>query len=241
FTITGTVTEPGTLTNQVFYEPENPIEELGWGYASATSYLDYPEIQISQIKGPVGTPVTIQGGSFTPSSIIQIDFGTHQTITTAISNTNGTFSVTFLVNTQPYGSQLIKLLDTIHYTLNTIHFFILPQITQISPQSAHIGDSISISGNGFSGNEIVYFYVTGSTFGCLADQNGAFSSQFLINTQQGGTKVVTAQSYYSGAMATSSFVVLLQPQITLVSPTEGPVGTVVTVEGSGISDQGLVR
>ncbi|MBU1706022.1 right-handed parallel beta-helix repeat-containing protein, partial [Patescibacteria group bacterium] len=169
-------------------------------------------------------------------SLIRIDFGTQQTITTAMTDTNGTFSVTFLVSTQPYGSTIIIIYSD--FCILTSVFCISPQITQISPQSGVIGDPISISGNGFSGNEIVYFYVTGSTFGCLADQNGAFSSQFIINTQPGGTRVVTAQSV-SGAMATSIFVIL--PQITQITPISGSAGTVVTLQGSGFGDQGSVR
>ncbi|MBU1599941.1 hypothetical protein KKG61_07560, partial [bacterium] len=51
-------------------------------------------------EGPVGTLVYIAGTGASASSLIAIDFGTHRTITTITSNNEGSFSTSFVVDTQ---------------------------------------------------------------------------------------------------------------------------------------------
>ncbi|MEW6104212.1 MAG: hypothetical protein AB1630_10465, partial [bacterium] len=56
--------------------------------------------------------MTVQGVGFATNSLISIDFGTHLTITTIQSSINGTFSTTFVVNTQPPCTKLITARDS---------------------------------------------------------------------------------------------------------------------------------
>ncbi|MEW6006695.1 MAG: hypothetical protein AB1595_00850, partial [bacterium] len=63
---------------------------------------------ISPNKGPVGTLVTIKGdGGQSTNDILQVDFGTTQTITTAVVDGQGSFTFSFKVGTQPFGTKVI--------------------------------------------------------------------------------------------------------------------------------------
>ncbi|MBU0579474.1 right-handed parallel beta-helix repeat-containing protein, partial [Patescibacteria group bacterium] len=86
-------------------------------------------ISITPKSGPVGTVVTVQGSGFGDQGSVRIDFGTHQTITTAETAETGTFSATFIVDTQPSGTKVITAIDT-SGNLATIVF----QIIGTSPQ-----------------------------------------------------------------------------------------------------------
>jgi uncharacterized repeat protein (TIGR01451 family) len=70
---------------------------------------NFPEIAILPSSGPIGTTVTARGQNFATSVLVSIDFGTKQTIATTTTNINGTFLVTFMVNTQPKGSTRISV------------------------------------------------------------------------------------------------------------------------------------
>ena len=55
---------------------------------------------------------------------MRIDFGNTQTIATTITDINGVFLSTFIVDNQPSGTTLITISDTFHFSLFTFHFFI---------------------------------------------------------------------------------------------------------------------
>jgi hypothetical protein len=84
-----------------------------------------PSISICPSSGQVGSIVTVKGIIFTTNTQISISFGTHLTITTTISSTNGTFSCTFIVPTQSPSTKTITAQDS-EGNLATTTFYLLP-------------------------------------------------------------------------------------------------------------------
>ncbi|MEW6481861.1 MAG: PKD domain-containing protein, partial [bacterium] len=119
-----------TYTNVGIYPIPLIATDDDGGSTSATAIITIsevkPEIEIAPKSGYIGEIITITGLGFGGSGLVSIDFGTHLTITTTISNANGTFSTTFMVNTQPPCTKIITARDAYGNYATTI-FNLLPQ------------------------------------------------------------------------------------------------------------------
>ncbi|MEW6104451.1 MAG: choice-of-anchor Q domain-containing protein, partial [bacterium] len=90
-------------------------------------------LQIKQLfpsSGYVGCIVTISGNTSSTETTISIDFGTHLAITSTFSNEYGSFSATFIVNTQPSCTKVITASDEYGNLATTV--FKLTGIPRIS-------------------------------------------------------------------------------------------------------------
>ncbi|MBU0767413.1 right-handed parallel beta-helix repeat-containing protein, partial [Patescibacteria group bacterium] len=198
--------------------------------------MDFVAIRtLRPTQGLIGQIVTIGGITSATNSVVNIDFGTHLTITTTLLSQNGTFSAIFIVSTQPGGTTIITVIS--HSLLVTGSFFILAQITLDSPISGVVGQEVTIEGLGTRELVRIDFGTHQGITTTTSSPNGTFSLTFIIDTQPGGTTVITVISHSS--LVTGSFFIL--PQITLFSPFSGPVNIVITLQGSGVWDKGLVR
>jgi len=105
------------------YHPE--INPSGVGDQVSNWILCWPwtYITIFPASGPVGCEVTVEG--YGGTNTISIFFGTHLTITTTTSSENGTFSATFITDTQPSGTKVITATDSFGNYATTI-FFLKP-------------------------------------------------------------------------------------------------------------------
>ncbi|MEK7812138.1 MAG: hypothetical protein AAB296_00125, partial [Candidatus Desantisbacteria bacterium] len=192
----------------------------------------------------VGTEITVEGYGFSTNTLVWIDFGTSQTIATSATNTNGTFSATFIVDTQPGGTTTITA-NSYQLTANS-YFIILPSITLLSPQSGIVGTEVTIEGSGVNSGIIIDFGTDEIIAFTQSSQNGTFSATFIVSTQLGGTKVITA-SYFAGVDESGNFffvyattVFRILPSIISLFPDKAaPFDSVVTIIGSGFSD-GLI-
>jgi hypothetical protein len=115
-----------------------------------------------------------------------------------------------------------------------------PIITSFSPSSLPQGDTVTIRGSGFTGTTQVAFAragggtVNATTFRVFNDTRLTATVPAAATT---GRVLVTTPS----GTATSPANLLIQPRITSFSPTAGPVGTVVTVTGTGFTGATAVR
>ncbi|MEK7812360.1 MAG: hypothetical protein AAB296_01250, partial [Candidatus Desantisbacteria bacterium] len=198
-----------------------------------TSFFILPSVTVKPISGAIGQEITIDGSGFKAQGLVSIDFGITQTIATTTLSNNGTFSLTFIVSTQPGGTTIITVFDTIHWTLLTIHFLITESI---NPESLYtegfVGDEITFSGQGWPQNkEITIHFGTHLTITTtFTSSNGTFSTTFIADTQPHGTTIITAE----GCMATGVY--FIKPKIALVSPVSGNAGTIVTISGVGFAN-----
>ncbi|MEW6618394.1 MAG: cohesin domain-containing protein [bacterium] len=111
----------------------------------------------------------------------------------------------------------------------------------INPSSGAVGSIVTLTGTDFGpteliridfGNKITITTITSSS-------GGTFSCTFTSDTQPYGTTTVMATGLTSGISASTSFNIL--PKITMVMPTTGTVGSIVTVWGNGFGGNEDVR
>ena len=107
---------------------------------------------------------------------------------------------------------------------------ITPNITSITPTTAYAGDSITINGTGF-----------GTTQGAgnvwLGTKNAgsivSWSDTQVVAVIASGSKTGTAQVLQNGVWSNTQALTVITPVVTSISPTSGPVGTQVTINGTG--------
>jgi len=150
------------------------------------SITTHPQItQISPISGPVGTTVTILDSGFCILNSVFIDFGTTQTITTTTSSQSGTFSATFIIDSQTLGIKTITV--TFDSLLLASNFLLLPSYGTISGRVLDIVTNKPISGATVT---------TDSTI-TTTDKDGYYT---LVITP---TVSVTSSDYYQAAKTVS--------------------------------------
>ncbi|MBU0568780.1 hypothetical protein KKC52_12160, partial [bacterium] len=212
-------------------------------YNNLTTFMltDAYIIQVFPTEGSVSTCVTVQGVGFDGTATVTIDFGTHYTITTTTSSKSGTFSVTFVVNTQVYGNQRITASTTnqpninINYERTNTTFKILSDIITFTPKEGSVTTIVTLIGRGYNGSTLVRIdFGTHQTITTTTStENGTFSLTFRVNTQSWGTKVITV-STSQDALNTTTFIIT-SAYLILVYPTEGTVSTLITVSGVGFN------
>lgn len=227
FSVTFTIDtqEQGTTTITVFGQDSGELDTI--------LFIIYPEITVLEPQsGVVGTTVTIEGTGFTKSKVVAINFGTHQTITTTISSTNGTFSVTFRIDTQPAGTTVVSARDE-DGDYGCEDFEILSEITKVSPKKGYVGSIVTLEGAGYTqnGSVTIHFGTHQSITTTQAGINGTFSVTFIVSTQTAQTQIITA----FGSLDTDTYYII--PEITTLNPMQGPVSQVITLTGTGFGSE----
>jgi uncharacterized repeat protein (TIGR03803 family) len=91
-----------------------------------------------------------------------------------------------------------------------------------------VGATAEILGQGLTGTSSVSFNGTPATFTVVSDTY--LTAKVPVGANTGSVSVVT-----SGGTLTSSHIFLVTPTIKTISPTSGPIGTVVTITGTGLT------
>jgi len=220
------------------------------GGTSATSGADqftyYPVPAIMSVSpgaGPTtgGTSVTITGTGFTGATGVTFG-GTAATGVSVVSPTTitatapahaaGTVDV---VVTTPGGTSATGADD--QYT-----YLAAPEVTSVSPSSGPQtgGDTVTVTGTGFTGATAVSFGGTAATSFSVT------SPASITATSPAGTGTVDITvTTPGGTSATSSadrYTYVAAPAVTSVSPTDGPEagGTMVTLTGTGFTGASAV-
>ncbi len=196
----------------------------------------------SPTSGPVGTSVTINGSNFSGSGF-----------TTSSVKFNGVSATSFTVNssskitaTVPSGATTGKIsVTTPGGTATSSNSFDVtsvpsPTISSFSPTSGPVGTSVTINGSNFSGSGFtttsVKFNGTSATF--TVNSSSKITATVPAGATDGKISVTTPRGT---ATSSSSFNVTTPaaPKISSFSPTSGPVGTSVTINGSNFSGSGF--
>jgi len=137
--------------------------------------------------------------------------------TTAMQNTNGII----------YGETLTGgfSFNGVFYSLNA---GISPFVSLVGYPAASAGKSFGILGQGLSGTTSVKFGTGSATFNVVSD---TYMTAVVPTSGTTGTVTVTT----SGGTRKSKQVFKVIPMLKTFSPTSGPVGTQVTITGSGFT------
>ncbi len=197
----------------------------------------------SPTSGPIGTSVIINGSNFRGSGF-----------TTTSVKFNGT-SAAFTVNssskitaTVPSGATDGKIsVATPGGTATSSSSFDVtsvpsPTISSFSPTSGPVGTSVTINGSNFSGNG---FTTSSVTFNNTSATSTVNSSSKITATVPSGATDGRIRVTTPGGTATSSnsfdVTTPAAPKISSFSPTSGPVGTSVTINGSNFTGATAVK
>ncbi len=239
---------PGTVTatynwwgndSGPYHPTTNPLG-VGNRVSDMVNYIPWITIEIptniiliTPTSGTVGIWVTVAGEGYGNGETIRVDFGMTSSITTTASTAGGTFSTNFIVDIQPAGVTTISACGlTSNYTA-TGTFTIIGKIIRISPTSGTVGTIVTASGNGYASLETIQvdFGITQTIAVGQASGRGTFSLAFTADTQAYGTTTVAVRGFSSAIRCRGTFTIL--PKLIRISPTSGPIGTVVTVSGDG--------
>ncbi|MCG3112741.1 MAG: IPT/TIG domain-containing protein [Candidatus Manganitrophus sp. SB1] len=197
---------------------------LDW-VAVRVHYAIPPPPQISSLSpdiGPEGTNVTIAGSSF-GTSAGTVTFNGMAATVSGWNNTTITVQVPASATTGP-----VVVTTTGGVASNGVTFTVTPKINSLSPASGVIGTSITINGTNFGatqGTSIVTFNGLAATPSSWSDTSIGASVPVGAST---GAVIVAVEGNPSSGV---NFTVL--PKIDTLAPTSGPVGTSVTLTGSG--------
>ncbi|MEW6104569.1 MAG: IPT/TIG domain-containing protein, partial [bacterium] len=250
--------------------PEHPITNPSGQGDKVSDWVDYwPWTAITLVNpnsGPIGTIVTIEGQGFTTQTQVFIDFGTHPTIAARESSITGTFSITFMVDTQPVCTKVITARNEYGKSATTL-FKLMSGVLGISLRKECPSFALSQSTITYT----LYYKNTGTTVLSdvfLKDQlpNGSiqtFSLGLLNPNQEGSTTIkyfiqkqgsstITNYATITGtsevscaegvvtAYASCSTHVTFIPEITNLTPTSGPIGTIITIQGQNFATNSLI-
>ncbi|PYU95571.1 MAG: hypothetical protein DMG25_03875 [Acidobacteria bacterium] len=200
--------------------------------ASSSAFTVVPPPVISSLapaSGPVGTPVTLTGSNFTGATAVAFNGAaasftvvSDSRIDTTVPSgaTTGTISVTTAAGTGT---------STSSFTVTTAGSA-PPAIASFAPTSGAVGTAVTLTGSNFTGTTAVAFNGTAASFTVASD------SRIDTTVPSGATTgTISATNGAGTGVSGSAFTVISAPVISSFAPTSGPVGTSVTLTGSGFS------
>jgi|GEM_PF-6526205 len=212
----GTASSRGTFSTK-FFVTNQPYGTQVLFAVGHKNYLDdridffmEPYLTITPKKASVGSLVTISGTGFSPSDgpsfgePIIVDFGTHQTLAIGYTNYYGSFEIPLKVPFCKGGLVDVRGRGGYSNVASSLNFKIIPRIKQF-PQFGEPTRPVKIEADGFSSFETVTITLEKGMEGTktltqretfFADENGAFSFNFLLDTQPKGIKRITIKGEF---------------------------------------------
>ncbi|HIO06858.1 TPA: hypothetical protein EYN09_08050, partial [Candidatus Poribacteria bacterium] len=189
---------------------------------------------IQPVIGTAKTPVALSGNGFKSYQTVTIQFDGTDVLNesgaaaaTFLTSELGTLTATFYLPEKPSGTKQI----TVNGQANV--GFTIRSSVSLSPKSTPVGDSITVTGNGFAASEAITFKVEDKTVDTASvGTDGKFSKAITVPRLGGGSRTIEVIGG-SGSYSTASFSVL--GKITSVEPNGGTVqcGDEAIVTGEG--------
>ncbi|MCG8607193.1 IPT/TIG domain-containing protein, partial [bacterium] len=210
----------------------------GTGISASDLFIISPPTvsAFTPLAGIVGTEVTVNGTNFhyvtqvdfngTPASTFQIDSETQLRVDVPAGALTGSINVTNPAGTAASSSDFSVLYP--------------PMIASFSPDSGIVGTEVTIMGQSFSGTTAVTFSDSSATFTIIS--NTEIRALVPTGVSLGKIRVTNADG---NDLSSDSFVPILVPAISAVTPADGPETSQVTITGQnflqigGVSFNGL--
>jgi hypothetical protein len=229
----GTTTNLGAFecSGTVPSEPAGTYPVNGTGgrvYAIAT-FTVVASVSLSDTTGFAGSSVTAGGAGFDANTEYTVTWDGSTQLCSGSTAGEGTFSCTFTVPVAVGGVHTVTASEGPYAP--TTQFTLGASLT-LSPSSGPVGTSVTATGEGYAAAGA--YAVTWSTGASLCAGttvgNGAFSCRFTVPAAPGGPFSIRAAQGSNEAGADFT----VGPSVDVQLPS-GPVGTVVTVTGAGLS------
>ena len=196
----------------------------------APTFTITPQISLLTATGMVGDQVIVSGNGFIANQKISIFFDT-SAVASVTTDAQGAFYNTAVTIPQAAAGNHILLAKDSSGSTPGVPFSINPKVT-LSVTEATVGDTITVSGVGFSSSKTVFVSIDDRPVSgtITSDSSGKFTGFNLkIPELIGGNHTVTTSDSLQ-YNAKNDFSV--SPSIS-INPTNGAVGTKVTVTGNG--------
>lgn len=196
---------------------------------------------ITPTSGKVGEFVAIDGDGYGAGEEIGVSFGQNKEIKTILADGRGAFSLTFTTDPQPAGTKKIILAGVNSKESNMTQYTLVGGIQSVLPNYGNVGTCVTIKGAGFGDKEPIRvdFGKTEGIVRTKSTTNGEFSFVFTVDTQYQGRKDILVNGLSTGEMAQEGFIIT--PNIDLVTPIRGIVGSTITIVATGFGSSEPMR
>ncbi|MEK7813947.1 MAG: hypothetical protein AAB296_09310, partial [Candidatus Desantisbacteria bacterium] len=215
------------------------------GQRDTSTFFIIPKIIIcTPTHGTVGTTISLEGNGYYATETVRIDFGTNGTITTVTTSgitqvtakdcwVGGTFSTTFTIDTQAYGTTTIIATGLDSNLTADSRVFIEPSIPFVIPTGGTVGSVVTVKGNGYGISEgiVVDFGKYLNMTQAVTDIKGSWTAMFTVDTQPYGTTTIHAVGTGTGVLSENTYIIITK--LSLVTPTRGTVGTLISIYSNG--------
>ncbi len=217
-------------------------------YATATYTVSTPAITISPTTGPAGFVATVIGTNFKANAAVSLYMNgvALSPISAITANSAGSFVANVVIPDLMLGANVIKAQSydnfyaTTTYTVSTPAITVTPSGATTAPVSS--GLPVNIMGTNFKSSAPINVYVNNievtPTIGAVtANSNGEFGCVIIFPQVPAGISTLKVQSY-DGLFAATTLTV--SASAIAVSPTSGPAGSLIFVNGSGFESKATV-
>ena len=182
---------------------------------------------VTPVKGVPGQAITIEGFNFSDPAGLAVYVGSIQIPGSATADTQILGTLVTTAQTGP-----ISVATSAGTATSTANVYFNPRINGFTPRAA-VGDTVTLTGASFVGVTSVVFGAAPATFTVLSNTN--LQAVVPAAATDGKLSIVAP----GGSFITSSNFLVL-PGITSFTPAGGPVGTVVTINGTGLRNTSAV-
>ncbi|MCJ7515687.1 MAG: IPT/TIG domain-containing protein [Dehalococcoidia bacterium] len=196
-----------------------------------------PRISMSPASGNVGNSVTVSGTGFGKSegSIVVAYDGTN--IKTGLSaDSKGSWDVAFIIPNSTKGGHTIDASGSSTEADDVPDLtFIVSSAVTVKPGSGYVGDTITIAGCGFGGNESGITITLDDNIiksDVVANSEGCWNSSMTVPAAIAGNHVIDAYGASTMASEVAGTKLVILSKLTL-EPVEGHVGSNIAMNGTG--------
>jgi len=234
-TISGSVTVPAAPVGQHTIL----LRRTGETDKTAGTFTVTPAISLNTSTAPPGTTINVTGTGFVRNSTVNavnIYFSAFTAaIVTATTDANGSFTAPFVVPQVGRGQYNVTANDGTN-SAGPLAFNVIPRIATLSAETGGVGDTITVTGEGFTafGSVSVLFDST-TLVTVTANSNGAISTTITIPAAARGIHSIVGRDNTSTAIDSASRTFTINQSRITLSPSSGPVGTSLVITGTGFT------
>ena len=209
------------------------VENSEGSGSSATSFTVLPPPRViffSPASGPPGTVVTLEGVGFTGAT--DVYFGYTSIPFTLVSDTQLTTTVPSGIGTNSLGVAALGGIGQSRESFKVLSTAV-PIISSFTPESGKSSNAVTVTGSGFTAVSSVTFNGVEASFSILSD-----TKLTTYVPQKATTGPIAVTNTLGTGVSPTNFTPIATAPLTITgfSPTSGPVGTAVTIDGSGFTD-----